>query len=389
MRIFTRFLVFSCLSLSLLGGNSAAEFQYFGEPVSVCFDSNIQKDLGNDINDQMIVSYFNTLEGHDYYCSFRDLFTAKKDLQLNDWFYYLLIKQTGEEIYGEDAHNYVTLFSWFFLAKSGYKVQINYNNEEVLLSVYTEDEVFDIPSKPHGEGWMVEVSSFQKEQESNMLVTIRSNFYFNIKGKSFSFELDELPTLTYGETFTRQIKFIHDSRPYLLETEVDLNLMYMMYQYPEVSILENGQIPLSKTAHNSLIPDLRHIINKLEEEEALRFLLSFTRQGSLYKVDGDIYQRQNVTFSPEESLFYEFSDCEDRSILFSYLTRELLGLNAILLDFGDHVGVAVQTSRSLGKPILFEGERYTYCEATDPKNELGLGQYPEILKDKTYRIITQ
>jgi len=387
MKILSHLFILCLFSSSVFAGDSAVEFTFFEEPVSVCYDSRILKNLGSEVDDRFIVDYFNMLEHSDYYCSFRDLYTVKKDLKLNDWLYYLLIKQTAESIYGVDNPNYSNLFAWFFLAKSGFKVQLNYNAEEILLSVYTEDMVYDIPSKIHGEGWLVEISSFQKTRNEKMLVTIRSNFYFNINGKAFSFQLDELPEMTNRELENKEIRFIHDGKPYSVHMSIDLSMMHMMYNYPELSVKSHERIPLSKNAALSLLPALHKITSKMTTKEALNFLLSFTRLGTKYKVDEEAYRRTNVTFSAEEGLFYDYTDCEDRSVMFSYLTTQLLGLSTVLLDFDDHVGVAVKLEECIGKPIMHNGECYTYCEATDVLNNLGLGEYPEILKGKEYIIL--
>ena len=47
----------------------------------------------------------------------------------------------------------------------------------------------------------------------------------------------------------------------------------------------------------------------------------------------------------DEPLFYPYSDCEDHSVLFAYLVRELPGLEVIGLDYPGHVATAVRFSR--------------------------------------------
>ena len=44
---------------------------------------------------------------------------------------------------------------------------------------------------------------------------------------------------------------------------------------------------------------------------------------------------------PEETINYPYSDCEDRSILFSYLVKNLLHLDIVGVKYNDHLATAI------------------------------------------------
>ena len=70
-------------------------------------------------------------------------------------------------------------------------------------------------------------------------------------------------------------------------------------------------------------------------------------------------------FFAEESLHYPYCDCEDRSILFTRLVRDLLGLPCILVYYPGHLAAAVRFSRRVdGDYLALDGERYTVCDPT-------------------------
>ena len=54
--------------------------------------------------------------------------------------------------------------------------------------------------------------------------------------------------------------------------------------------------------------------------------------------------------------YYPYCDCEDRSVLYSYLVRNLLKLDVVLLDYPNHIATAVCFNENgpsaLGPPIL-------------------------------------
>ena len=70
-------------------------------------------------------------------------------------------------------------------------------------------------------------------------------------------------------------------------------------------------------------------------------------------------------FFAEETLFYPYCDCEDRSILFSRLVRDLLGLDVMLVFYPGHLATAVAFNTSVkGDYIDMNGKHYTICDPT-------------------------
>ena len=59
------------------------------------------------------------------------------------------------------------------------------------------------------------------------------------------------------------------------------------------------------------------------------------------------------------------NDCEDRSILFSFLVRNLLHLDVVLLDYPDHIATAICFSNDVpGDYFYCNGKKYTVCDPT-------------------------
>lgn len=70
-------------------------------------------------------------------------------------------------------------------------------------------------------------------------------------------------------------------------------------------------------------------------------------------------------FFPEETLYYPYCDCEDRSILLSRMVRDLLGLHCVLIHYPGHLAMAVQfTDDVKGDCIMLQGEKFTVCDPT-------------------------
>ena len=84
---------------------------------------------------------------------------------------------------------------------------------------------------------------------------------------------------------------------------------------------------------------------------------------------------------------YEQSDCEDRAALFFYLVKEIYNLPMIVLAFPEHVTVAVKFDKPIGKPIIYNGEKYSVCEPTPQKKDLKIGQLTPGLEKKSYEVV--
>jgi hypothetical protein len=93
-------------------------------------------------------------------------------------------------------------------------------------------------------------------------------------------------------------------------------------------------------------------------------MLHFVQTGFEYKTDGEQFGREKYFF-PEETFYYSYCDCEDRSVLFAYLVRSLLGLEVIGLDYPGHVATAVRFSDTIpGDYVTHNGQKYIICDPT-------------------------
>ena len=131
-----------CFSQAAVGEVQRVYVNYYSEIIPIDYNTNIIVPLRDGISEESFRKYYYELERANYHSVLGTLFKYKKSLNLNDWLFYLLIRQSTEQIFPNKSENYRTLFCWFMLDKSGYKAQLNYVNDEVLLSVYTLDKIF-------------------------------------------------------------------------------------------------------------------------------------------------------------------------------------------------------------------------------------------------------
>jgi hypothetical protein len=105
-------------------------------------------------------------------------------------------------------------------------------------------------------------------------------------------------------------------------------------------------------------------MNDMDEQQAVNFLLRFVQTSLKYETDEQQFGRENYLF-PEETLFYPYSDCEDRAVLFAWLVESLLGLDVVGLDYPGHVAAAVKFNGHVaGDDVSHRGARYVVADPT-------------------------
>jgi len=110
----------------------------------------------------------------------------------------------------------------------------------------------------------------------------------------------------------------------------------------------------------------------MSEQQAVNFLLRFVQTSLKYETDEQQFGEENYLF-PEETLFYPYSDCEDRAILFAWLVESLLGLQVIGLDYPGHVAAAVHFNETVsGDSVSYQGKRYVVTDPTYTNASAGM-----------------
>lgn len=121
---------------------------------------------------------------------------------------------------------------------------------------------------------------------------------------------------------------------------------------------------LDEATEAMLYPALRNAVAGKSKREAADILIDFVQTAFEYKTDPEQFGYERPLFG-DETFYYPYSDCEDRSILYSILVRELLGLDAALIAYPNHLATAVCFGDDAqGDYITVGGRRYTVCDPT-------------------------
>lgn len=157
-----------------------------------------------------------------------------------------------------------------------------------------------------------------------------------------------------------------------VEVETNKDLVDFYSSYPKSSINDDfttlwqfyARTPLSRTAKDALYPALKRFISGKSELTAVNMILNFVQTAFVYEYDEKVWGYDRPFFA-EETLYYPYCDCEDRSILFSNIVRDLLHLDVVLLFYPGHLATAVKfTSTVMGDYLNLSDGRYVICDPT-------------------------
>lgn len=183
------------------------------------------------------------------------------------------------------------------------------------------------------------------------------------KGQTLSLNSQKEPRLSESKSNNKSF-----TSPKIENSSVDVNintnLMDFYSEFPPCEWNNYSTRSLSAQTKDNLYKVLKSQIQGKSEVDAANILIDFVQKAFEYKTDGDQFGYERSLFA-DETFYYPYSDCEDRSILYSVLIRELLGLEIVLLNYPGHLATAVKFNSNVkGDYLVLEGEKYTVCDPT-------------------------
>lgn len=150
----------------------------------------------------------------------------------------------------------------------------------------------------------------------------------------------------------------------VLSLPVNVNICKCYLDFPQVDADVYARSAVDTSFSEALLQAFKPYLEGKTEEEKVALLLKYMHFDFQYATDDDQFGYEKPFFL-EEDFVYSHNDCEDRSILFAYLVRNLLGLDVVLLDYPDHIATAVAFSTEVqGDYFTYGQKRYVVCDPT-------------------------
>lgn len=346
-------------------------FEFYGSPCRVRFDSNDRIILSNtketvvaDMWERMSAEYNNLL------C---DCLALREEMVLCDWAYVKLAASVAGNIYSSEHPDEEALLQAFILNQSGFKIHIARSNDHRLHMLIAADcDMYGYPYwKFDGDHYYLTDGSgveslyvftlaFPDEQPMRLAI-IQENRFAGKTSPARTLQAEQYPeAVATVATNENLIEFYNDYPASYANSD------------PLTKWRVYAQTPLSRTAKERLYPSLRRAIAGKSERDATNILINYVQTAFVYEYDDQIWGCDRAFFA-DETLYYPYSDCEDRSILFSRLVRDLLGLEVVLVYYPGHLATAVKFNEYIpGDYLSVDGTRYIVCDPTYIHAPIGL-----------------
>ena len=310
----------------------------------------------NGLNENAIADAYEALCNSDYKPLLADCAQIRKDLRLNDWGVFTLVRQVADTYCG--TANESIVMQQFLLNEMGYKARMarKATEDKMMLFVATDCSIYAHP-----------------------YITLNGQNYYNLSGNneqcqfymcqkdspkaknSVGMQLKEAP-LFPGTV----VSSTHQAKGSAARVTVDVPkaLMDFYKDYPQCDYSVYFNAPVNAAMENRILSSLAPLVQGRNEADAANILINFVQTAFQYQTDSQQFGYEKPFFV-EELFYYPYSDCEDRAMLFSYLVRKLLGLDVVLLDYPEHIATAVRFNGNVsGDYLMVNGRKYIVCDPT-------------------------
>lgn len=344
------------------------DFAVYGTSMKVRFNDE-QKFFLSGLDGNSIAKAWEMLSGSEYNNTIRDCLALRQTRHLSDWAYLNMLSAMSEACLGNT--NEATLLTAFIFCQSGYQMRLAVAGDKLRMLYSSKHFIF---GKPYYDINGTDYYVFNGDEQS--LTICNAQFP---REKALSLYINSAQD--FDVTASRQRTLSSTRYPEMtMQVTVNKNLVDFYNGYP-TSIINHdfmtkwaiyANTPLDKSVASSLYPALKEFIGDKSDKEAVERLLNWVQTAFVYEYDDKVWGGDRAFFA-EETLYYPYCDCEDRSILFSHLVRDLLGLDVILVYYPGHLATAVCFKSDVkGDYIMNDGRKFVVCDPTYIGAPLGM-----------------
>lgn len=338
-------------------------FTFCGTPCSVRLGEAHRFKL-RDVSPDAVADIWNTLSRHDYDNTIRDCLALRIEMRLCDWAYLTMLDALAGAFMGKGTDEAVLFMAWLY-CQSGYAMKLCSIDGHLDMLFASKHNIFERP-RCNIDG---DIFYFYNPQSMGRFYVCTATYH---NETPMSLLMSGVPQLTKRLSKSRTLQAARYSGT-AVQVCVNNNLTDFFSNYPVSTVGGNimtqwsiyADTPMDETVRQSLYPQLCRFIDGKSKLDAAEILLDFVQSAFEYKTDDEAWGDERIFFA-EETLYYPYCDCEDRSILYSRLVRDLLGLDVILVYYPGHLATAVcfNDDSVKGDYIMCDGRRFVISDPT-------------------------
>ncbi len=344
---------------------SKMPFTFFGTEMSVRIDESRRLYLGKVTPDNVADLILKQLSTKYYDNTIVDCLALREKYNLCDWAYLLLLKAISDTFCGKDTKESALLTGYIY-CQSGYKIRFATDAKRESLYLLVGSRHYIYGKMP----WMLDGDFYYPVLDTTPSSLLICEAAYPQEQKLSLF----IPTApNFSEEFNEEREVVSQRYPDVkIHVKVNQNLMDFYETYPSSRIGEDfttrwvmyANTPMQEDVKNQIYPELSKALEGKSPVQKVERILNLIQTGMEYGYD-DVVWGGDRAFFAEETLNYPLCDCEDRSILFTRLVRDLVGLKCVLIYYPGHLAAAVHFDEEVGGVrYMLDGVPYVVCDAT-------------------------
>lgn len=322
-----------------------------------------------------IAKTWELLSSDDYNNVIRDCLELRIKHQLCDWAYLRLLDKLSSSFLGEGT-NEAELFKAFLYCQSGYQMKLAIANNHLYMLYASQHFMFDKPcwkiddtfyyaDNCDAEQIQICKASFPHEQPMSLYVPKEQNLA-PIKSANRTLQSEDVDWLRVDVSENENIIKFCDEYP---SSCIGDNFMTRWAMY--------ANMPLTNSTKEQLYPQFKAFFDAVKrsfEEDGtdmrnyapacVDLICHWIQTAFVYEYDDKVWGGDRAFFA-DETLYYPYCDCEDRSILLTRMVRDLLGLKCALVYYPGHLATAIAIGEDVkGDFIRINGIKFLVCDPT-------------------------
>jgi len=337
----------------------------------------------SDVSPQSIATEWERLCIDEMNNTIRDCLETRIRYNLCDWAYLLFLDALANQ-YCRDK-NGATLLMAFLYCQSGYQMRLAVDGSRLVMLYGSKHQIYD------KEYFYLDGTNFYPYGAPSRSIQICNTPFIGETPMSLLIMSEQ----SLGGNLSKSRKIVSKRYPEVaVNSQTLLKLIEFFNEYPSSAIDSNpltrwamyANTPLSQRTKDAIYSSLRKSVENCSKLEAANKLLNWVQTGFVYEYDDKVWGCDRAFFA-EETLYYPYADCEDRSILFSRLVRDLLGLDVALVYYPGHLATSVCFNEDVrGDAMMISGRRFIVCDPTYIDAPVGT-QMPGLEYNKAQAII--
>lgn len=351
------------------------KFVVYGTNLSVRLSEEHKFRLKN-LQKESIANQWEELSSTRYNNVVKDCLDLRTKFKLCDWTYLRMIDEMSSSFLGRGT-NEAELLKAYIYCQSGYQMRLAMANGHLYMLYASQHFMFDKGC------WDVDgIYYYADNCNVEQIQICEASFPHE---KALSLNIPNEQSFTQNTTVYRTIQS-SDVDWLKFNVSENQNLMDFCSEYPTSCIGDNfmtrwamyANMPLSSHAKKLLYTQIKSVFSRIkssfehdEEADCLNLIPAYVdalchwiQTAFEYEYDDKVWGHDRAFFA-DETLYYPYCDCEDRSILLTRLVRDLLGLKCALVYYPGHLATAIALGEDVkGDFIRIGGTKYLVCDPT-------------------------